>query len=290
MPLTSEYAFKQVGNWNLLVLSEHWNESLWTRVLDSLRQQRPTTHPQIKRFVYPEGQDGNEFYLKVYYSCSLMEKIRDVFRDSKAFRALKQGEALKRENFRVPLVVAAGEERKLRVLHRAFLLTRGISGSPLSVFARDHFASPLDSTSLRKKRHYLRQLATEVRRLHRCGFVHGDLTPYNILVQSDGDHVCFFFLDNDRTRRYLLGVPQMLWRRNLIQLNRFVLPGISLQDRMRFLRIYLGTGTWERRDRHLIAWLEEHTRRRRAEKNGFRAQVSFRELMRWNGPFSQGSN
>lgn len=130
----------------------------------------------------------------------------------------------------------------------------------------------------------------EVRRLHRCGFVHGDLIPANILVQTMGDgRVRFFYIDNDRTRRYPAWLPHGLWKRNLVQLNRFVLAGISLQDRMRFLKSYLGKRSkrsWGERERRLIHWLEEKTRRRRRECDRVEARVSFRELMRWNGPFS----
>jgi hypothetical protein len=107
-----------------------------------------------------------------------------------------------------------------------------------------------------------------------------------VRAEADGGMI-FFFMDNDRTRRYPAWLPHRLWRRNLVQLNRVVLPGISLQDRMRFLRIYLGGGPWRDRERRLIRWLEKRTRRRRKECERIEAKVSFRELMRWNGPFAK---
>ncbi|MGH7829751.1 MAG: lipopolysaccharide kinase InaA family protein [Candidatus Binatia bacterium] len=138
---------------------------------------------------------------------------------------------------------------------------------------------------MRKKREALRQLALEIRRLHQRGFVHGDLIPSNILIRSNEKGVEFFYLDNDRTQRYPAWLPQRLWKRNLVQLNRFVLPGISLQDRMHFLRFYLGNKKWGERERRLARWLEKKTRRRRLECDRIEAPVSFRELMRWNGPY-----
>jgi len=145
----------------------------------------------------------------------------------------------------------------------------------------------LDLAALRKKRKYLRELALEISRLHQCGFVHGDLVPSNILVRAEQGEITFFYVDHDRTRRYPAWFPHLLWRRNLVQLNRFVLPGISLQDRMRFLRFYLGKSSWGESDRRLIRWLEEKTRKRRRECDRIAPQVSFRELMRWNGPFAR---
>jgi hypothetical protein len=90
-------------------------------------------------------------------------------------------------------------------------------------------------------------------------------------------------MDNDRTRRYPGWIPQQLWRRNLVQLNRFPLPGITLQDRVRFLRYYLGSKLWGKKERRLLDWLEHKTRQRRQECDAVDANQSFRRLMRWPG-------
>jgi serine/threonine protein kinase len=146
---------------------------------------------------------------------------------------------------------------------------------------------PSDRALVRRKRAYLKQLAREIRGMHEEGFVHGDLIPSNILVQSEGEEIAFYYLDHDRTRRYPPWFPQRLWKRNLVQLNRFVLAGISLQDRIRFLKYYLNGRPWGRRERQLALWLEAKTRKRRRECDQVEARVSFRELMRWNGPFAR---
>ena len=287
MGLGAKYQFCREGGWSLWSLSERWSQGLWSEISRLLSNQAPADHPQTKRCRYPAGENGAEFYLKIYHRSHHLGILKDFFRDSKAFRALKQGEALSRRGFHVPFAVAAGEERNLRGLKRAFLLTLGIKALTLPLFLREHCSFPLDLAALRRKRKHLKQLALEIRRLHQYGFVHGDLVPANILVQADGSGVEFFYMDNDRTRRYPVWLPHHLWKRNLVQLNRFVLPGISLQDRMRFLRFYLGERSWGRRDRRLIRWLEEKTRKRRQECDQIQAQVSFRELMRWNGPFAR---
>jgi serine/threonine protein kinase len=235
---------------------------------------------------YPPGEHGAAHYLKTYYRSHPLGAFKDLFRDSKALRASRQAKALSELGFHVPLAVAAGEERSFRLLKRSFLLTSAIRGSPLPLFLSGHCSLPLDPAGLRKKRKHLRDLALEISRLHECGFVHGDLVPSNILVRAEQEELTFFYMDHDRTRRYAVWFPQLLWRRNLVQLNRFVLPGISLQDRMRFLSFYLGKSSWSESDRRLIRWLEEKTRKRRAECDRIAPQVSFRELMRWNGPFA----
>jgi hypothetical protein len=90
-------------------------------------------------------------------------------------------------------------------------------------------------------------------------------------------------MDNDRTRRYPKWMPQVLWRRNLVQLNRLPLPGIALQDRMRFLSHYLELKRWGRNERRPLSWLEYKTRKRRKECDAVDASGSFRQLMRWDG-------
>lgn len=285
--LGSEYRFLEDKGWSLCVRPDQWSRELWAEILRQMADQPPARHPQTKRFRHPAEGKGREFYLKVYHRSDFFGAVKDLFRRSKALRALAQGVVLAEDGFHAPLAAAAGEERRLRVLRRAFLLTVSVEGAPLPQFLRDHFASPLRGSPLRDKRKYLRRLAAEIRRLHRAGFVHGDLVPSNIFLRVEPGGVTFFYMDNDRTRRYPRWLLHGLWKRNLVQLNRFVLPGISLQDRMRFLRVYLGETSWLKRKRKLLRWLENKTRQRRLECEQINAQVSFRELMRWNGPFAR---
>jgi hypothetical protein len=90
-------------------------------------------------------------------------------------------------------------------------------------------------------------------------------------------------MDNDRTRRYPKWMAQLFWWRNLVQLNRLRLPGITLQDRMRFLSHYLELKEWGKEERRLLSWLEHTTRKRRKECDAVDASGSFRQLMRWDG-------
>jgi len=286
MALASKYQIRREGDWKLLVLPARWNADLWQQIREILSSESPAHHPRVKRFRFLQANQEEELYLKTYYCLDILERMRSLFRASKALRALKQGEALQREGFRTPLAIAAGEQRKHRLLQKAFLLTVEIDGTSLPAFLKDRFQSA-DVGWFREKRTYLRQLAAEVARLHERGFVHGDLTPYNIMLRTDSAGAAFFFLDNDRTRRYPSWLGHRLWKRNLVQLNRFQLPGIRLHDRIRFLRQYLTNRAGSQNDRRLIAWLERRTRRRRAWKDRLRGELSFRELMKWDGRLSK---
>jgi hypothetical protein len=275
------YEIRRDGRWRLRVKPETWSSPLWAEIRARIAETAQDKHPRTLRL-------AGGYYLKIYSPPKGAARIKDVMRRSKALRALKQTDALLRLGFHAPPVVAAGEERAGGFLRGAFLLMREIEGQPLIQVLRERFVPPLAAAEIGLKRRWLSRLAAEIRRMHASGFVHGDLVPSNVFVgfNPEGEAI-FYFMDHDRTRRYPRRLPHRLWRRNLVQLNRIVLPGVSLQDRMRFARVYFDKARWGPSERRLIRWLERRTRRRRKECERIEAKVSFRELMRWNGPFAK---
>jgi serine/threonine protein kinase len=283
MGLRPEYYKYRDGQWNFWVLREKWSEDLWHIIAKLITEQTLSKHPQTVELTWPQGGNGARLYLKVFHADSGIRALKDVFRQSRAVRSMHQAAALREFNFNVPFTLAAGEKRERRLLRKAFVLTFRVNGQSLPVLLREHYSAAIKLT-LFDKRNGLKQLATEVRRFHELGFVHGDLLATNILVSLDeGKASRFFFMDNDRTRRYPQWLPQVLWRRNLVQLNRLPLPGITLQDRMRFLSHYLELKGWGKNERRLLSWLEHKTRKRRKECDSVDASGSFRQLMRWDG-------
>jgi len=95
--------------------------------------------------------------------------------------------------------------------------------------------------------------------------VHGDLTPFNIFfVRAEPPR--FVLIDHERTRR-----PGPIGRRrralrNLVQLGRFDLPGLSATDRMRILAGY--TALLERRDRRRLTRRVNAMLARRIRRDG----------------------
>lgn len=191
----------------------------------------------------------------------------------RAVRAYRMGRALVRGGFGAPHALLVGRGGSAGVL-----VTQEVAGRPL-LEAVAHVGAR------HRKRALLRALGAEVGRLHGAGFVHGDLVPSNVLVADAG----LVFLDHDRTRRS----PLLVWwhaRRNLVQLGRFVAPGVSLTDRARVLDAYAGArGLDARARRRLAQWLVRATTRRRCDVDAIAAaeagRAGFRELMRSGGPF-----
>jgi Ser/Thr protein kinase RdoA (MazF antagonist) len=183
------------------------------------------------------------------------------------------GVALATAGFGAPAVVAAAGRGGA-----GLLVTRDVGGeSVLAAVAR--------GGARRAKRGLLCRLGVEVARLHAAGFVHGDLVPANVHIVGDR----FVFLDNDRTRRSRL-LAALVARRNLVQLGRFVVPGVTLGDRARVLGAYAAERGLSRRARHRLAWwvVRKVSARRTAIDHIPAATVAhagFRELMRSGGPF-----
>ena len=281
MPAKSNYQIVSRQKWRLALLAEMWNPNLEREVLARVDAQPWSKHPQTLAMRWGEVGPGNDFYLKVFHGTGGWSVLKDLFRISRAFRAWRQGLALSAEGFDVPLTIAAGEQRRFRFLRRAFILTRRLDGQPAHLFL-GRLMNQARRNLPDLKRREISRVGGLVRRLHEHGFVHGDLVASNILVVDTGETPLFYFMDNDRTRRYPFWMPQSLWKRNLIQLNRMPLPGITLQDRMRFFHAYLGSRKLTISQRRLARWLEQMTRRRRRECDGVEPSGDFRRLMRWS--------
>jgi hypothetical protein len=256
-----------------------WNGEIWQAVRQLIAGERAGKHPRTVQIRISEAQQA---FLKIFSATSAAAILKDCFRRSKAGRALFIAETLMEAGFNAPLALGAGEERYAGALRRSFLLSLPVEGSALPEFLRDRFDACAPAFRLRRKRAMLLELAREIRRFHDRGFVHGDLVPSNIFVALDGQALArFCFMDNDRTRHYPSWLKHSFWRRNLVQLNRFPLAGISLQDRMRFFHGYVGRARLGYKERTLLRWLEQKTRQRRRACDAVDASGSFRELMRW---------
>ena len=199
----------------------------------------------------------------------------------RAARAARMGAAVAAAGFGAPVAVLCG-----RAGRRALLVTRDAGGADLATAV----TALAGAGGRPRKRRLLRALGAEVGRLHAAGFLHGDLVPTNVHVVDDG----FVFLDHDRTRRARL----LVWwgaRRNLVQLGRFVVPGVSVTDRARVLCAYAAArGLGERGRRRLAAWVATKIVTRRAAVDGIPLALAmaagFRTLMRSGGPYDPAAS
>jgi hypothetical protein len=216
------------------------------------RPLRRSRHASSFRSVVRKGQTPDaEVFIKLIDPPRGAARLKAMIRGSSAEHVVQATQQLNAAGFAAPPVLLYGREAS--------------TGRELLVMPIVHGDGPFKAleTTLGYKRAMLRALGAEIARLHRAGFVHGDLTPYNMFV-ARGEPPRFIFVDHERTRLAFFAGRRRRQLRNLVQLGRFDLPGLSRTDRMRVLRGYaasLNGSSWRSLRRRAAAMLERRIRR-----------------------------
>jgi len=192
-----------------------------------------------------------EVFIKLIDPPRGLARLKAMLRGSSAEHVARATQRLNAAGFSAPPVLLHGRET--------------IGGRELLLMPIVHGDGPFKAleTMLGYKRAMLRALGAEIARLHRAGFIHGDLTPYNMFV-TRGEPPRFTFVDHERTRMAFFAGRRRRQLRNLVQLGRFDLPGLSRTDRMRVLHAYAGSlngPSWRSLRRRAAAMLERRVRR-----------------------------
>ncbi len=180
-----------------------------------------------------------QIYYKQYLARSPAVKLRSRVRGSPATRARVNADALLLVGIDAPHSVLWGKLPD----GGEYLYTVEAPGEGVDCWLRDTAATG-DPEQLRLRRQLLQELGTFIGRVHATGFVHGILTPDNILAVRLTDGFRFTLLNNEHNRRRT-PTPGRLLLRNLIQLNTLPLDVVGRTDRMRFFR------AWRRQMREL---------------------------------------
>jgi hypothetical protein len=232
-------------------------------------------HSVVRKVCHPVH---GEMFIKTFNPCNLFIKLKDSLRGSRAYRAWKAGEMLEEYGFCAPKVVAVGEKRYMGLLQESFMVTLPLKGSPLLQFF-------LTVDDFRKKREMVRQLGKEIGRMHKLGIIHGDLIPGNVFVAEESGKCTVCLLDNESTRR-VTAVRMNERIKNLVQINRVVVPRITATDRVRFFDAYLRENPElapirEEMLRKVGKVTSERVMRHRGIPPEERGSISFRALMAW---------
>ena len=162
-------------------------------------------------------------YIKMFDAARGLRAIRLLFTGSRVAHVARISTRLRTDGIGVPEILLVGVEERGG---REIIATANVRG--FSVLR--HVSTR--SETLAAKRAVLRGLGAAVARLHRAGYLHGDLTPYNVFVGRD-DPSKFVFIDHDRTRRTIMSRLERPRMRNLVQLGHLDFKDITNTDRMR---------------------------------------------------------
>jgi len=231
-----------------------------------LRGAGSVARPRVgrKRFYRLEAGDGESaLFVKIFTVPAGPARWRSALRPSKARREAQIARQVGERGFAVAVPVAVGEQRRWGLLSRSFSVIRECPARDLRAILEDPETPRLRRVEL------LESFAQLNRRLHDAGVDQDDTSPNNFLV-DDGLH--WTLVDFERCR---LGAPLGERRWTLLaKLHRHGL-GVSLTERLRFLRSYLGEpGTRAQRreavQKIISAFLEVRRRdARRAARGAF---------------------
>ena len=239
----------------------------------------PSFHTSRHSIVWKvKADDDREYFIKRFRPEGFPDRLKDSIRGSRAICAWKAGIMLERAGFKVPVVVSLGEKRRIGLVTDAFLITLPIKGVSLLDLL-------IPVTSFKIKRDIIRQIGKEIGRLHRQAIIHGDLIPGNIFACEEKGRYSLCFLDNERTRKTST-LPMLERIKNLVQLNRVIVPRITATDRVRFLDAYLEENSDLREKRNeLLRKIGEITSERVMRHRGIPVEkrnfTTFRAVMAW---------
>ncbi len=217
------------GGWRFLIpgYDARFSEELREELLDSAfaaidgtmaRRVRRSRHAETWFKYFDHGLKA---YFKVLDPIRGVNRARGIFKRKRAAHVAAISEHLRADGIGVAEILLLGAERHGG---RELIVTARVDGFNL--------VRHLKRAKLASRRVVLHALGAEVARLHRAGYIHGDLTPYNIYV-TGLEPPQFVFIDHERTRRTILSRFNRPRMRNLVQLGSLDVAGVTNTDRMR---------------------------------------------------------
>ena len=219
------------GGWSFLIpgydarFSEELRESLIDSAFAAIdgtlaTRVRRSRHAETW-FDHFDQLGGLDAYFKVLDPIRGVNRARSVFKRRRAVHVASISEHLRADGIGVAEILLLGAERRGG---REIIVTARVEGF--------NVVRHLKRATLASRRVVLRALGAEIARLHRAGYIHGDLTPYNIFV-TGLEPPRFVFIDHERTRRTILSRFERPRMRNLVQLGHLDVGGVTNTDRMR---------------------------------------------------------
>lgn len=178
---------------------------------------------------------GRRVCVKQFLTRGIGHGLKDYARPSPARRSWKAACLLRERGIGAPLALALLTGPPWAVRRDAFLVMEELEGAlPVDAFARER----LGEIAPAKRRQFLSEAASFLRRLHASDIYHADLKASNLFVREGDDGFDFFLVDLAAIRRR--GRTTAARRlHNLAQLHASMGKCLPWTDRLRFVRACL---------------------------------------------------
>jgi len=186
------------------------------------------------------GRDLPTIYWKEFGPRNWYDPLKDRVRGSKARRAWQGSLKLQRIGIFTARLIAYGEEPVEGIFKhaRSFLVTEEIEDAQsVDDFLRA-FPNDPNPERIEQKRGLMHALGHTVGRIHQADLYHSDLRLENIMWRPGASgRPRLYFIDTDRVLQSIAITDREIVK-NLMQVNWFFLPGLTLTDRARILASY----------------------------------------------------
>ena len=256
----TEFNNVQIHNWKIRIRKDIFK----CNIIDLLLLSNKNTSERSEFIRVPSSEYTNVFkydvcingtihslYLKQYLCRSAWDFLKRLFRPSPAQRSFRASIMLQNNGIYAPVVIGLFERRAGPFLIDNLLLTREVKNAKSIVQCLADMGRGLYKDTLLSKRNLIECFGENVGQMHTKGIFHGDLRLGNVLVQQKEEAWRFFFLDNERTKKFQK-LSARLRLKNLVQINMFQ-ENITDTDRMRFFRKYCAQNTQTKKAEKALA-------------------------------------
>jgi tRNA A-37 threonylcarbamoyl transferase component Bud32 len=228
--IRNDFPKKYIGDLISQDDSSYKNRDQFTRIPSS-------NYTCVFKYSFSLNGVDHSLYLKKYLGRSTLDSVKHIFRPSRASRAFKATLMLQEKGFDAPALIGLFEKRTGPFSAGNLLLTKEVRNSKtLPQLLTDISQNSATVASVRKHE-LINAFGETIGQMHAKGIFHGDLRLGNVLVVRQEQKWRFFFIDNERTKKFRR-LPDKLRLKNLVQINMFR-SGIANSDRLRFFRSYL---------------------------------------------------
>jgi len=176
-------------------------------------------------FVKSGNFEEGRIFLKRYNYKGIKDSCKNLFRKSRALKAMEAALKVEGIGLNSPEVIFACEKRVLGILIRSFIATRAVN-------ARNLVEIVTGNSCLYA---LISDVAGYVRRMHETGVFHVDFKGENLLYDEKGN---IYLIDLDRLKvKHFLSIGNII--KNLSYLNASFCMSVSREKRIGFLDEYL---------------------------------------------------
>lgn len=142
-----------------------------------------------------------DLFFKQYLYRSPIDFLKHIFRPSRAKRAADAATMLAQHGLSTPEVVAVGQLKIAGFCLKTFVITRNIEN------AKDLYAclEEVMNSPASDRHKFLSDLGKTIGTMHNAAIFHGDLRPGNVMARIQDGNWKFYFLDNERTKKFTAG-------------------------------------------------------------------------------------